>query len=291
MLTKNRVALVFLSSLAFTACNLKPAPVPFPEIESSFAQPVAKPFKFSTPVTFQYKVTNVYSLKPPKVLPLDIDKLPTKSFAINEFKPLKAPIQQTKLDWENMPDRILNLESSASKPFVFQKSIFPQPVIIKAGVPKLLANTTTGLLQFSAEEGLPGTQITASLLDKDGSVWLATEKGLCKYTGEYLYIYSFVDKTPQGSDYMITKMVLDQQGNIWLLTAGNGIYIMNMVENILLRDKSDLFGSGIICDHNGLIWITSYVEGVFIFDPIKAAFKNLRRVRGSVIANASTAIT
>ena len=291
MLTKNRVALVFLSSLAFTACNLKPAPVPFPEIESSFAQPVAKPFKFSTPVTFQYKVTNVYSLKPPKVLPLDIDKLPTKSFAINEFKPLKAPIQQTKLDWENMPDSILNLESIASKPFVLQKSILPQPLIIKAGVPKLLTNTTTGLLQFSAEEGLPGTQITASLLDKDGSVWLATEKGLCKYTGEYLYIYSFVDKTPQGSDYMITKMVLDQQGNIWILTAGNGIYIMNMRENILLHEKSDLFGSGIICDHNGLIWITSYVEGVFIIDPIKATVKNLRRVKESVIANASTAIT
>ena len=291
MVTKNKFALVLLSMLAFVACNLQPAHVPFPADESGQIQPLARPFKFSDRVSFQYKVKDTYSINPPKVLPLDMDKLPTKPFAFNDFKPLQAPIQQTKLDWDNMPDSMLNLDAVPSKPFVLQKSILPPPVITKAGIPKLLPNTTTGLLQFSGEEGLPGTQITASLLDKWGSTWLATEKGLCRYMGEYLYIYSFLDKTPAGNDYTITKMVLDHKGNIWIVTGGTGIYVINVSENILLHNRSNLFSGGIICDHKGMIWVTSYAEGLFVIDPIKETSKNLRKVKEFSNENALTAIT
>ena len=149
MVTTNKFALVLLSTLAFASCNLKPAQVPFPGDESVFAQPLAKPFQFSKPVSFQFKVTNPDRIKPPKVLPLDIDKLPTKPFAFNDFKPLKAPIQQVKLDWDNMPDSLLNLDAVPSKSFVLQKSILPQPVIVKAGIPKLFANTRYSNYRFT----------------------------------------------------------------------------------------------------------------------------------------------
>ena len=77
MVSTNKFALVLLSTLAFASCNLKPAQVPFPEDESVFAQPLAKPFQFSKPVSFQFKVTNPDRIKPPKVylqslLPLTI---------------------------------------------------------------------------------------------------------------------------------------------------------------------------------------------------------------------------
>ena len=280
-----------LSILVFAACNLHPAHVPFPEDESGFAQPLVKPFKFSNPVPFQCQIKDADSLKPPKVLPLDLDKLPTKPFAFNDFKPLKDPIQQTKLDWDNIPDSIINFDAAPPKPFVLQNSILPKPVIIKAGVPKMLANTTTGILQFSGEEGLPGTQITASLLDKYGSTWLATEKGLCRYTGEYLYIYSFLDKTPIGSDYMITHMAADHEGNIWIATGGSGIYIINVSENILSHYRSDLDCFDIFCDHSGMVWVTSFIDGLFIIDPRKETIKNLRKVKEKDYNNAITTIT
>jgi len=282
--------LVFICTLVFTACNLQPAHVPMPAQGSGFEQPVVKPFKFSDSVPFQFKVTEAYSKNPPKVLPLDLDKLSAKPFALNDFKPLKAPIQQIKLRWDNMPDSMLNIDILPSTPFVVQQSILPKPAMVKAGLPKLLPNTTTGILQFSGEEGLPGTRITASLLDKYGSTWLATEKGLCRYTGEYLYIYSFVDKTLQGNEFAIIKMALDHNGNIWMVTGGNGIYVIDLTANILLHNKSNLYSSDIICDHEGQLWVSTYLEGILIIDPEKQTVKNLRKVKESINTNAITAI-
>ena len=164
-------------------------------------------------------------------------------------------------------------------------------MIVKAGMPKLMPNTTSGVLQFSTEEGLPGIAITASLVDKYGSTWLATEKGLCRYTGEYLYIYSFLNKNPQGSDYTITHMAMDNDGNIWIATGGDGIYVINTNENILLHNVSDIYYTCILSDHTGMIWVTTFLEGLFIIDPQKKTVKNIRKVKESNYLNAVGTIT
>lgn len=275
--------------LALSACRLQPAHVPFPGDESVVAAPVVKPLVPGAATALHPQKPD--TTKPPQVLPFDYDQLGSRHFGFNDFKPVSAPFLQTKLDWDHLPDSNLHLTTDSAHPFVVKKSILPQPAIVKAGIPKLLANTTTGMLQFSAEEGLPGTQITASLIDDYGSTWIATEKGLCRYTGDYLYIYSFLDKTRIGSDYTITKMVLDRQGNIWMVTAGNGIYVMDVTNNILLHHNTELIAGDILCDHRGLIWITSFYEGLFIIDPVKKTFKNLRQVPEKSMANGLTAIT
>ena len=243
--------------------------------ESEFAQPVSKPFKLNVPLPFGYTTISPDSIKPPRTIQLDLEKLPLKPFTINDFKLLKTPIQQTKLDWDHIPDSNFNLDIAPAKPFRLQQSILPKPAIAKAGMPKLMTNTTSGVLQFGEEEGLPGSRITASLVDKYGSIWLATEKGLCRYTGEMLFIYSFLNKTPQGSDYTITKMAIDKEGNIWVVTDGDGIYIINTSANILLHHPTDLYYSDIICDHAGMVWVTSYFNGLFVIDAQRKTIKNI----------------
>ncbi len=160
-----------------------------------------------------------------------------------------------------------------------QQFILPKPTKVKAGVPKLMPNTTTGVLQFSTEEGLPGININASLIDKYGYTWLATEKGLCMYDGEYLYIYSFLNKNSNGGDFTITGMAKDQEGNIWLATFGDGIYIMNTTTNIVKRYASDILFTCVICDHAGIIWAGSFLHGIFLIDPSTESIKNIRSIK------------
>jgi signal transduction histidine kinase/ligand-binding sensor domain-containing protein len=208
---------------------------------------------------------------------LDIDKLPSKPFTVNDFKPLKSPVQVTKLDWDNIPDSAVNLDTIPGKPFNFTKSILPAPAIVRAGIPKLLAGTTSGILQFSEGEGLPSSKITGSLIDRDGIMWFATEKGLCKYTGENLLVYHFVKTDSQtNTDYLITHITEDHTGRIWLVTAGDGIYIMDVANNILLHGDIKNWCSDIICDHEGNIWVTNFSEGIFFFDIKKEVVKNIR---------------
>lgn len=242
--------LIVLAAVSCTSRNT----IPFPIEESGYAQPVSKPFKFTEPQPLKWITINPDSTKPPKSIPLDIDKLPSKPFTINDFKPLKQPVQVTKLDWDNIPDSAVNLDTIPGKPFDFKKSILPRPVIVRAGIPKLIAGTTSGVLQFSEGEGLPGSKITGSLIDRNGMIWFATERGLCKYTGENLLIYNFVKADPQtNKDYPITHITEDHTGRIWLVTTGDGIYIMDVDNNILLHKDISGWCSDIICDHEGNI--------------------------------------
>lgn len=185
-------------------------------------------------------------------------------------------MQVTKLDWDNIPDSIINLDTIPEKPFNFQKSIFPKPAVVRAGIPKLVPNTTSGLLQFSEGEGLPGSKITASLTDKNGMMWIATEKGLCKYTGEDLFIYAFIDTDPLNYNYSITRMTEDHMGRIWLTTGGDGIYIMDIDHNIILHSPLEAWGSDIICDHEGNIWASTFGSGIFFYNIQSQTVKNIK---------------
>ncbi|MEO5681694.1 MAG: two-component regulator propeller domain-containing protein [Chitinophagaceae bacterium] len=273
-----------------TACSLQPAEVPFPDGETGVTVPVTTPFKFGQPRPFEYTSVSPDSIRESAPVHFDLDKLPAKSFTINDFKPLTDTIQQVNFDWDKLPDSVININEMTERPFRFQQSVLPSPVVVKAGMPKLMSNTSSGVLQFSVEEGLPGMAISASLTDRSGCTWLATEKGLCRYTGDYLYIYSFVNKTPQGGDYTISQMTLDNNGNIWLVTMGDGIYMIDTHNNMLLHNKDPFFSTRVLCDHTGLLWVTTLADGIFIIDSKKETIKNITRAGGENYGNRITAI-
>ncbi len=214
-----------------------------------------------------------------------MDKLPSKNFSINEFKPLASPLQTVNLGWNNLPDSTVNVNAIPSRPFHLQQSVLPKPVMVKAGMPKLVTNTTSGVLQFSTEEGLPGFTISASIKDKYGNAWIATEKGLCRYSGDYLYIYTFLNKNEIGSYYTISDMTTDKEGNIWIVTAGDGIYIIDLARNLLLHDKSSLSCLDVLCDHTGAIWIATGNEGVLVIDNKRKSVCNINNAERKKVEN------
>ncbi len=284
-----RNTLIFTALLFLIACNEKKN-IPFPEEESGFAQPVSKTLRFTEPRPLQFSAANIDTIRQPKAIYFDFDKLPSKAFTVNNFKPLKGPIQTTALDWDNIPDSLLNFDTLPAKPFRLKKSILPKPAIVKAGLPKLLPGTTSGLLQFGEDEGLAGGKVTASLLDDQGNIWLATHAGLWLYTGETLYRYSFLNTDAIGGNYVITHMKCDKEGNMWATTNGDGIYIIDKKNEILMHDQSGIFGTGIHFDYTGKVWIGSWMDGLFILDKETEFIRNIRRYKEKVRENAITAI-
>jgi signal transduction histidine kinase/ligand-binding sensor domain-containing protein len=276
--------------LAVASCDSRKT-IPFPLAESGYAQPVSRPFKFSESYPIQWKEINGDSIKPPKAISLDFEKLPSRPFTINDFKPLKSPVQVKKLDWDNIPDSAVNLDTIAEQPVNFQKSILPKPAIVRAGMPRLATSTPSGILQISTEEGLPGQIITASLVDKNGFIWIATDQGLCRYNGETFSVYIFVNKDPKTNNYMpVSHLVEDAAGRIWVTTMGDGIYVMDVDHNILLHDRSKLYSVDIICDHQGNMWIACLIDGLYLIDTKRETKKNIRRYPGKSMENITWSI-
>ena len=91
--------------------------------------------------------------------------------------------------------------------------------------------------------------------DKQGNIWIATEKGVCKLVGNYLTIYS---KKEGLSSSMITDLIEDKQGNIWIATLyqgamkfdGNRLTYYTVKEGL----PSNLVKS-IVEDQSGNIWL------------------------------------
>jgi signal transduction histidine kinase/ligand-binding sensor domain-containing protein len=180
------------------------------------------------------------------------------------------------LDWDNLPSGSFNIDTVPSKPFHLKKYILPEPVIIKAGLPKLMPNTASGILHFGEEEGLPGSTVSGTLVDRHGIVWLATDKGICRYTGEYLSFYSFIEKAPEGNIYQISHMGMDNEGKIWILTHSNGIYILDYDNHLVSHYKANILGFGIAFDQYGKAWVASR-QGLLIIDKERTTIKNIRK--------------
>ncbi len=270
----NAVIVIFL--IYITACNSKKT-VPFPTGNAGENSPVSKPLHLSEAQPLQWQTINPDSIQPPKTTRFDIKKLPVKPFLVNDFKPLRNPLVTRKLDWDNIPDSAINLDTIPARPFTLQQSILPRPQITKAGMPKLMSNTTTGILQFGQEEGLPGLNAYASLIDKQGTLWIATDKGLSAYTGDNLYNYTFFIKNVTGGfPNLVFKMMEDSSGRIWMGTGGGGIYIMDVKNGILSFYDSNIFWVDMFCDHSGDIWLSSYQDGLFIINKERTSIKKIQ---------------
>ncbi|WP_373514792.1 two-component regulator propeller domain-containing protein, partial [Persicitalea sp.] len=227
---------------------------------TAFTPPVTRPYKLTAPQPIKWKITDPDSISPPTSYSLDIDKLPSKPFGINEFKPLKAPMKEYPLDWDKQPEIPLQFDTLDIK---FRASVLPKPVVTKVNRPAILEGSTSGILQLSQKEGLPSNYITSLHENEDGTFWVSTaNEGLYLYDGSYTYTYDY-----KG----IYDIELDQKGRLWLVT-GEFVYILDFKNNIQWICPVPL-PIYLQCDHLGTMWIATYGMGVYAVD------SNLKDVR------------
>jgi len=108
-------------------------------------------------------------------------------------------------------------------------------------------------------------QINSTVLDKDGTLWCATEGGVAKYDGSKWTKYTTIDGLLANQT---TSIVMDSTNNIWVslnqgISKFNGTRWINYVPNIPFNING--FPTVIASDKFGNIWYGTF-DGLFKFN-------------------------
>jgi len=226
--------------------------------------PVTSSFEFTAPQQIDWEIVDPEDIPPPKTYPLDIDKMPSKPFSVNEFKPLRSPINEYPLDWDIQNKISLQFDTMS---VTMKTSILPEPVVSTMNRPQTMNDVTSGLLQLSTSEGLPSNEIRRIIQNEDGTYWIATfDGGICLYNGNDLYTYDYTN---------IWDIELDQDGKLWVATGNNGVYVLDFKEKTQTHFLPSTTILDLHCDHQNQIWMVHWRTGTYIVDSEMRHFRKI----------------
>ncbi|MCJ7465253.1 MAG: ATP-binding protein [Maribacter sp.] len=214
-----------------------------------------------------------------------MENLPAKPFYPDGFFPLSSPMKEIKFDFNSLSDTLVDFKELASNPIAFKTSIIEPPLRVQASLPKIKKNAAVGIFEFGEDQGLPGYFVSAMMEDRQGMLWIATDKGLCRFNGEYLEIFNFIDSIFTGALATVSNMVQDKKGRIWIYTAEKGIYVLDLkagvVSNIIFSKQSFNFNTdcSMLMDSRGLIWLGTNRDGLYILDPTDDSYRHVSQLR------------
>jgi signal transduction histidine kinase/ligand-binding sensor domain-containing protein len=257
--------LLILAILCVQACNNSKDAPPFPSLNSEFKQPITKSFEFSKTDTIQWTTVDKSKIKPLPVKSFSWDKLPSKAFNISVPYPLKAPLTQQSLDWNNLPETDFDFNSLPQAKITIKTTALGKPKIIKAGLPINMPNASRGVMQLDANFGLPNIP-KCVFKDRYGMLWMGTDHGIARYDSENLEFYG----EEQGlNSKMNFAMLLDSKGRLWIGDNGKTVSVIDFKAQLVL-ELSTSFDLGIeynmIEAADGKIWLTNNRAGYNIID-------------------------
>ncbi|ASV31813.1 sensor histidine kinase [Maribacter cobaltidurans] len=236
----------------------------------NYKVPETIPLQFTEPEPFEWETITSDTLTTPVTYSLNVDALPNATFELNTFKPLKSPMKEYNLDWDNYPTEELKLDSVS---FIITKAPIKKPTIVKMKPPGIMEGTYANLLQLSTNEGLANNDITSFLETEDGAIWIGSSLApLTYYDGENAFVYDYPG---------VYRMTLDQQGKLWLVSPATRVLTVLDFKNDTAYSitKTDSFiPFDIICDHAGTLYMASLNEGFYAMDP---QMESLQRIANS----------
>jgi signal transduction histidine kinase/ligand-binding sensor domain-containing protein len=282
---KQTISYILLSTalvLVLFSCEDKGKPIPFPENKTEFLPPSSEPLRFSEPQKIEWQVNDSTTFERPVAIKVDLASVPSKPFYPDGFIPLNKPMVE--MDLKMKQDTVINFKELPSEPIRFKTSMLEPPGRVKAQLPKLNKNASTGIFEFGEDQGLPGSMITALMEDSNGMIWIATDYGICRFDGEYIETFDIIDERFTGAQTIVLSMLEDENGRIWIYTADMGFYVLDLqaglVRNAFLVE-TDLrlnLGNAMKKDSRGMIWFGTEANGIFIVDPINGTSKHLPNV-------------
>ena len=260
------MAILFLFILP--SCNNNTVDIPFPVSDSGFSQPAVMPLKFSEPKKLNWVTVKTGKIKP-ATRKLDIDALPSTPYDALGFKAFPRQPEAVHFDFKALPDSAFNMDKSPSLSIKFKISVLIPPTSIKAAAFSQKSGTSLSIFDMGQAQGLLTRSIFCLFKDKSGLIWIATDKGLNRFDGEYMQTYG-----PFTSG--IGGMVEDNDGRIWFLRRG-GIGFIDPSHGIrgFYKDENNIFDDiqSLMKDDKGRIWISHGNRGVVVIDPKTMTFK------------------
>jgi len=112
------------------------------------------------------------------------------------------------------------------------------------------------------KDGLPEGQVNSLVQDKEGYMWIGTQKGLVRYDGYSPKLYNFGIEDP--SKMGIWNIYLDRADRLW--AGGSGLYLYDRTEDRFIyfnpnSSASDSLSSPILDIHDdqyGHLWLLFY---------------------------------
>lgn len=142
-------------------------------------------------------------------------------------------------------------------------------LLLLAYVPLLSgANTVPKVHSLYLEEEPRADFTSATVRDRDGFLWIATDNGLKRYDGYHLRIYtSDANSSTAVGSSSINTLMLDSSGHLWV--AGTRLSRYHSETDTFTT--YDLMGNSAIRalheDRNGIIWLGGEGFGLMSFDP------------------------
>ncbi|GAO43049.1 putative two-component histidine kinase [Flavihumibacter petaseus NBRC 106054] len=231
-----------------------------------YAIPVTRPFVLPAAKPIPWREYGKDSVPTPTVIRFDINKLPSKPFSVNDFRPLKQPLRVTAFDWHKLQVTPLKADTMHYQPVPYKKFLLPEPEVTLAATPAILGKGTAGLTRLGPSEGLPGAKVYAAVQDNDGNTWISTDRGICKYTGTEFLAYNFLVRDESGAVEVVSEMMTDSNGKLLVSALKSGIYRIdtktNMVEQYAVPTGFVRFDF----DKQGRLWGTRFDNGVSHLD-------------------------
>lgn len=132
---------------------------------------------------------------------------------------------------------------------------------VTCGTPFVMRAQNAGLLTLKVQDGLPSAFISSLSTHRDGTVWIGTASGLCRYNGTAVAVYSTINGLAENA---VKSVLCDSRGRLWLghdngeITQSNGKSFARMTPKAPLSEKSILT---IYEDRSGNIWFGSLGGG------------------------------
>ena len=132
--------------------------------------------------------------------------------------------------------------------------------------------------------GLPSNGVQCMLKDREGFMWLGTDKGLCRFDGSETVVFQHNPLDPKSiCDDNIRTIYQDSNGQIWIGTI-RGVSVFSPAEHRFIHYFHDPADPGslsynsiqvITGDNLGNILIANDGQGIDLFDPATKTFTQL----------------
>jgi signal transduction histidine kinase/ligand-binding sensor domain-containing protein len=281
-----KIAWIVFFLWTFTSCK-NAGEIPFPGTADEYPPPVTVPLQFGPPqkIIWPDKPANLTSVQGN----FNFNKLPVIRFDSLGFQPFPKPPEEASFDWNKLPAADFKYDNLPEIPLRFKTSVLAAPEITKVARP-VLKNTKAEII-YDFGDQLNGVAIQALFKTKNGFTWIATAKGLYRYDGENLFLYTINELSS-----IISAMAEDGDEKLWITTRRNGLFVLDFKNGISRNLSSNEgllsnFGVRIMIDHENKVWSTflpqvfnvgSDISGGFvvIIDQARQTLKFLQQAQG-----------